>query len=53
MDSRKEKLLDKLKARTGRDGRARPGYEQSVAMIRAELQIAEEIVEGVKHNGGS
>jgi hypothetical protein len=53
MESRKQALLDRLKARTNRDGRARPGYEQSVVMIRAELQIAEEIVEGVKQNGGS
>lgn len=36
--SRIDKLTQRLKARTKRDGKPLPGYEQNVAAIRAELE---------------
>lgn len=33
-----DKLAKRLKARTQRDGKPLPGYEQNVAQIRAELE---------------
>jgi hypothetical protein len=35
---RVDKLQARLRARTRRDGKPLPGYEQSVAAIRAELE---------------
>lgn len=42
MSERIDKLLAMLKARTDREGRARPGYEQNVAAIKAELAQRQE-----------
>lgn len=37
-ERRLEKLAARMKARTRRGGKALPGYEQSVAAIRAEME---------------
>jgi len=42
MLTRKEKLLNRLKARVSHDGKPRPGYAECVAQIRAELAMYEE-----------
>ena len=52
MLTRKEKLLNRLKARVGHDGKPRPGYSESVAQIRAELAMYEENSKEAV-NGGS
>jgi hypothetical protein len=38
VERRIDKLQQKLKARTKHDGSPRPGYEQNVAAIRAEIE---------------
>lgn len=38
VSQRIDKLEQRLKARTKRDGKPLPGYEQNVAAIRAELE---------------
>jgi hypothetical protein len=38
-ERRMEKLQQRLKARTRHDGKARPGFEQNVATIRAEMEM--------------
>lgn len=42
LESRKEKLVRKLQARLGADGKAKNEYRESVANIRAELAMHEE-----------
>lgn len=41
-EAREAKLTARLKSRTDRDGKPRKGYEQNVAVIRAELEILRE-----------
>lgn len=41
--SRKEKLVRRLQARLGPDGKPKSEYRESVAKIRAELAIFEEM----------
>jgi predicted Zn-dependent protease len=41
-ERRIEKLRQRLKARTKHDGTPRPGFEQNVATIRAELEAMSE-----------
>lgn len=48
LQARQARLVDKLKARTQRDGTPRAGYEQNVATIRAELDIIQERLNSVK-----
>ncbi len=38
VSNRIDRLAERLKARTQRDGKPKPGYEQNVAAIRAELE---------------
>lgn len=42
VERRIEKLQRLLKARTRHDGTARPGFEQNVASIRAEIETLTE-----------
>lgn len=41
---RAQRLTSKLKARTKSDGSAKTGYEQNVAVIRAELEQISELM---------
>lgn len=43
---RQQKLLERLAARTNRDGTAKPNYKENVAAIRAELSIIQERLNG-------
>jgi hypothetical protein len=43
-------LQKKLKARTRPDGSARPGFEQNVAVLRAEMAIVNDMIESSKEN---
>lgn len=43
-------LQKKLKARTRPDGTARPGFEQNVAVLRAELSIVNDFINAAKEN---
>lgn len=45
-----DSVQKKLKARTRPDGTARPGYEQNVAMLRAELAILNDLIDATKEN---
>lgn len=40
----------KLKARTRPDGTPRPGFEQNVAVLRAELEMISEKIQAAKEN---
>lgn len=48
LQARQARLIDKLKARTTRDGKPRAGYEQNVASLRAELAILQERLDNTK-----
>lgn len=48
IQERQQRLMDRLKSRTHRDGSPRNGYEQNVATIRAELEIIQERLDSIK-----
>lgn len=54
LEDKFNRLQKKLNSRTGRDGKPRPGYEQNVAQIKAEMQIISgriEAAQGKTNNG--
>lgn len=52
LEKRFSKLEARLKARTKHNGDARPGYEQNVAVIRAEMAQITERIQYVKDQQG-
>lgn len=50
-ERRVQRLEERLKARTKADGKPRPGYEQNVAAIRAELDLLNERIAKGTANG--
>ena len=51
--SRKDKLLRLLQARLGPDGKPRSEYRESVAQIRAELGILEDMAKEAANASGT
>jgi hypothetical protein len=52
MTERIQHLMQILKARTDKDGKAKPGYRENVAAIRAELAMHQEAMnQGGNVNG--
>lgn len=49
-ERRFEKLAERLKARTKSDGSPRPGFEQNVTQLRAEMEQLSEY-KGMADNG--
>ncbi len=50
--TRLERLMEKLKSRTDREGEALPGYAQNVTQIKAEIAQIQEQMEEAKSNAG-
>jgi hypothetical protein len=48
LEDRHDKLVKRLRARTKANGDPRPGFEQNVASIRAELEMISHRIEYVK-----
>lgn len=51
MTERLELLTRRLKARTKGDGKAKPGYEQNVAVIKAEISLLQENIAAAERGG--
>lgn len=48
LEGKMQRLERRLKARTKRDGKPQPGFEQNVAHIRAEMEIISGRIEFAK-----